>query len=68
MDCFEDEGGGVVWAGSAAGAVHAVRAAVAGRYGNRDLSMEGMRAARKPIEQRLSNARKQLDQGFSLVG
>ena len=33
---------------------------LAAAYGNRDLSMEEMRAARKPIEQRLSNARKQL--------
>jgi DNA invertase Pin-like site-specific DNA recombinase len=29
-------------------------------YGNRELSMDQMRAARKPIEQRLNNARKQL--------
>ena len=33
---------------------------LAAAYGNRELSMEEMRAARKPIEQRLSNARKQL--------
>jgi DNA invertase Pin-like site-specific DNA recombinase len=29
-------------------------------YGNRELSMDELRAARKPIEQRLTNARKQL--------
>src|SRR3954447_11960305 len=33
---------------------------LAAAYGNRELSMEEMRAARKPIEQRLCNARKQL--------
>jgi site-specific DNA recombinase len=34
---------------------------LATEYGNRALSMDEMRAARKPIEQRLTNARKQLN-------
>jgi site-specific DNA recombinase len=33
---------------------------LAAAYGNRELSMEELRAARKPIEQRATNARKQL--------
>ncbi|MDP9261778.1 MAG: recombinase family protein [Actinomycetota bacterium] len=33
---------------------------LAAAYGNREISMDELRAARKPIEQRLSNARKQL--------
>jgi site-specific DNA recombinase len=33
---------------------------LAAAYGNRELSMNELRAARKPIEQRLTNARKQL--------
>jgi site-specific DNA recombinase len=33
---------------------------LAAAYGNRELSMDELRAARKPIEQRLTNARKQL--------
>jgi site-specific DNA recombinase len=33
---------------------------LAAAYGNRELSMDEMREARKPIEQRLTNARKQL--------
>jgi hypothetical protein len=34
---------------------------LAAAYGNRELSMDELRAARKPIEQRLTNARKQLN-------
>ena len=34
---------------------------LAAAYGNRELSMDEMRAARKPIELRLTNARKQLN-------
>jgi hypothetical protein len=34
---------------------------LAAAYGNRELSMDEMRAARKPIEQRVTNARKQLN-------
>ena len=33
---------------------------LAAAYGNREISMDELRAARKPIEQRLTNARKQL--------
>ena len=39
---------------------------LAAAYGNREISMDELRAARKPIEQRLTNARKQLAQAIPL--